>query len=171
MQEITLETLKSLVEACRQELLSLGLKTGPVASVSFNGTAKTIFGRCRKDRSGNFHIEIMTYLNRHRSYDDIQQTLMHEVIHTIKGCGNHGPRFQEVAALVNDRLGYRIATTSKLSEEAVSNIDYKYLLKCGHCGAELKRYHRKPKLNSRLYHRPCGEASKGKLQLYQYIYE
>lgn len=167
---ITLDTIRRMVETACGELAAIGLKTGPIASVRFNHRAKTFFGRCTRDRSGIFHIEIMSYLNRHRSQDEIRQTVMHEVIHTLAGCGDHGPRFQAVAEQVNQRLGYRIATTSKLTESARENIAYKYVLKCGHCGAELKRYHRKPSLSPGTYHRACGEVSKGRLELYRYVY-
>ncbi len=171
MDSIGLDDIKKMVEVCREELGALGLQTGEIASVSFNSRAKTLFGRCRRERSGVYHIEIMTYLNRHRSLDDIRQTIMHEVIHTLPGCGNHGEAFQKTARLVNETLGYRISTTSKLSKEAKEAVAFNYVLKCSHCGEELKRYHRKPRLSPHHYHLPCGEVSKGKLELYRYIYQ
>lgn len=170
MDSIKLNDIWKIVEACTEELKTLHLHAGTIASVSFNSRAKTLFGRCRRERNGTYHIEIMTYLNRHRSLDDIRQTIMHEVIHTLPGCGNHGETFQKTARRVNEQLGYRISTTSKLSKEAKEAVAYKYVLKCGQCGEELKRYHRKPRISASHYHRPCGEGSKGKLELYQYIY-
>lgn len=171
MDGIELNDIRKMVEVCRGELGDLGLKTGEIASVSFNSRAKTLFGRCRRERSGTYHIEIMTYLNRHRTLDEIRQTVMHEVIHTLPACGNHGETFQKTARLVNERLGFRISTTSKLSKEAKEAVAFAYVLKCGYCGEELKRYHRKPRISPHHYHRPCGEESKGKLELYRYIYQ
>lgn len=171
MENMKTRDIENMVKICKRDLAQLGLSPGNIVSVTFNHRAKTLFGRCKKDRSGNFHIEVMTYLNRLRSEDDICQTVMHEVIHTLPKCGNHGPHFQEVARLVNIKLGYRIATTSKLSTDEKEAIPFKYVVKCGLCGQEMKRYHRKPQLTPNHYHGACGKDSMGKLQLFRYVYE
>lgn len=169
MNPLTLADLTAMAEECRQELEALGLKPGPLKAVGFNSRAKTLFGRCTRE-PGGYRLEIMTFLNRFRTLDEIRQTVMHEVIHTLEGCNNHGADFQQVARRVNQQLGYRIATRSQLGEAAGQAVPYRYVLKCSHCGQELKRYHRKPRLTRHHFHKGCGEASKGKLQLYAITY-
>jgi len=171
LEAVTLKDLRQMAEDCRAQLLALGLKPGPVATVTINRRAKTLFGRCRKDAAGGFHIEIMAYLNSRRPLEEIRQTMMHELLHTLPGCGNHGAGFQEAARRVNGAYGFHISTTGQLSPEARETIPFNYVLKCGLCGSELKKYHRKPRLTPRHFHKPCGEASQGKLELYRYCYE
>lgn len=162
---LSVEMLERLVAACRDELEALGFTVGRVLSVSVNRRAKTLFGRCRRDAGGGYHIEIMAYLNNHRTVAEIRQTVMHELLHTLPGCGNHGAGFQAAARRVNEALGYSISSTSKLSKAVQERIPFNYVLLCGVCGAELKRYHRKPRLTVRHYHKTCGKVSLGKLRL------
>lgn len=165
MTKLILSEIQHEIKNCQSDLISLGLSPGIVADVTLNSTAKNLFGRCKKRQTGDFQIEIMTYLNAHRTAQELKQTIMHEVIHTLPGCNNHGPNFQAVARLVNTIKGYSVSTRSTLSAAIHNKLDYRYRLICTHCGEELKRYHRKPAITGRHFHSSCGELSIGKLRL------
>ena len=91
------------------------------------------------------------------------QTLAHELIHTCPGCQNHGPLFQQYAAVMNRQYGYQIQRTNTPEELGLSTplSTAKYLLQCRQCGRKFAR----ERLSAAVrhpdnYHCPCG----GRLQ-------
>jgi len=71
----------------------------------------------------------------------LKNTIMHELIHTINHCGNHGNEFQKYAKIVSSNLGYRIQTyvskeESKIVSERHKPKDYSYFVYCPNCGLE-----------------------------------
>lgn len=101
----------------------------------------------------------------------IIDTVMHETIHTVKGCMNHGKNFKAVAALVNDFYGYNIQRCTSAAEKGLQDIKkrtpIKYTIKCQSCGGEC--YYRKETQavkaikagNLRMYR--CGYCGSAKL--------
>lgn len=70
----------------------------------------------------------------------VRETLAHEVLHTCRGCRNHGERWKGYAARMNAAYGYHIARTG--TWEALGLADQKpvhYLLICQNCGLEIPR--------------------------------
>ena len=98
----------------------------------------------------------------------IKNTIIHELIHCMPYCTNHGKKFKQYAQIINQKLGYNIARTGNKKEDYIkSNIEYneqeqyKYKIKCKNCG---QIYTRK-RLNKNFikYYR-CGTC-KGKLEI------
>ena len=59
--------------------------------------------------------------------------MMHELIHSITGCMNHGPNFQYVVNLVNSKFGYDVHITSYYDSYNTylnNTKNYKYKIKC-----------------------------------------
>lgn len=98
-------------------------------------------GRCQRVSFFNGeHIKYIISLNNKMlkcSEQDIKNTLLHELIHTIDGCFNHGDRFKYYAEKVNQKYGYHIARTNSV-KGFKEQIKYKYAIKCTQCGKTQK---------------------------------
>lgn len=71
----------------------------------------------------------------------IKNTIMHELIHCIPYCNNHGIEFKKYANIINNKLGYNISRVGNKKEDLKkSNISYdeeekyKYKIECERCG-------------------------------------
>lgn len=94
-----------------------------------------------------------------------QSTIIHELIHTIPGCMNHGSKFQRICYLVNKKYPQYKLQTATGAEDFGIQLDepipkYKIICKC--CGKEYL-YQRKPKLNINMY--KCSKCGKSNLEL------
>ena len=72
--------------------------------------------------------------------DIIKNTIIHELIHCLPYCNNHGKRFKEYANLLNSKLWYSISRTGNKKEDFKdSNLqykekeEYKYKIHCKKC--------------------------------------
>lgn len=102
------------------------------------------------------------------SDDIIKNTIIHELIHCLPKCTNHGEEFKKYAKIINEKLGYNITRTGNKKEDFKrSNVEYneaeeyKYKIECKDCG---QIYYRK-RLNKNFIKKyRCGKC-KGKLEL------
>ena len=70
----------------------------------------------------------------------VREVLAHEVIHTCRGCGNHGPRWQTYAGRMNRRWGYHVSRTGTWESLGLpEQKPARYVLVCTRCGAEFIR--------------------------------
>ena len=105
-------------------------------------------GRRRVVRYGIFnkhHIEISPWVME-LDNEIIKNTIMHELIHCLPYCNNHGEEFKKYANLINQKLGYNISRLGNKKEDySKSNVEYdekeeyKYHIKCTNCGQEFFR--------------------------------
>lgn len=101
------------------------------------------------------------------SIDVLRNTLMHEIIHCMPYCNNHGKEFKKYAKYINDQLGYKIETKGNKEKDYLEsnmifkeksknnyqiicekcgyffnririNVDYEKRYRCGKCGGRLK---------------------------------
>lgn len=91
------------------------------------------------------HIEISPWLME-LDEDIIKNTIIHELIHCLPNCNNHGEMFKKYANYINDKLGYNISRVGNKKEDYIkSNVEYKekesynYHIKCTNCGQEFFR--------------------------------
>lgn len=66
----------------------------------------------------------------------IKNVIMHEILHTVPGCFNHGKLWKAMADVVNNSsYGYRVKRLAELEDldKAVIKNRYKYVLKCKRC--------------------------------------
>ena len=115
-------------------------------------------GLCRKQTLGDKTL-FSIYLNKKMlsaTRQEIENTLLHELIHTIEGCFSHGYDFSKVSRFVNTQYGYnvQVKTACRAFEK---HINYKYEVVCTKCGSK-HRYTRKTNLIKypNLYHCVCG---------------
>lgn len=135
----------------REELEAIGIEVGNIVEVIPNSRAKSRWGQCKiitnsyywEDRE--FSINISTRLLQDDVSDEaLKDTICHEVIHTCRGCFNHGKEWKALADLVNDCYSfYNIKRCSSSEEKGIKTdikkIEYKYIFKCENCGQTIKR--------------------------------
>lgn len=129
---------KDAIEKCKECNIPIDEK----ATVKINTRAKKRYGVCRK-RNSKFIIEISYFL--FESTDQkIEQTVLHEFLHTCPVCFNHGRVWNNHAYTINKKYGFNIDRTNSREDmglEAFTNDDYKYILKCSNpeCKNTIKR--------------------------------
>ena len=114
------------------------------------------------------HIEISKWV-LDLNDDIIKNTIIHELIHCLPNCNNHGKEFKMYASIVNEKLGYNISRLgNKEADFRNSNIeykiktkDYKYKIICTVCN---QLYYRKRISKDFLLKYRCGKC-KGKLKI------
>lgn len=89
----------------------------------------------------------------------LEECIIHEFIHTIPGCFNHGHKFKKIASAINLRFPkYNIQTRTAAEDFGIviSEPIKRYAITCKHCG-KVFYYSRKPKYDlSKYYCNHCG---------------
>ena len=115
------------------------------------------------------HIEISKWVML-LNEDIIKNTIVHELIHCLPNCNNHGKEFKKYAKIVNEKLGYNIARLGnkeedyRKSELEYKEKEYKYKIICTNCKYI---YYRQRLIKNFLKKYRCGKC-KGKLSLMNY---
>ena len=120
------------------------------------------------ERFNKHHIEISKWV-MDLNDDIIKNTIMHEIIHCIPYCNNHGKVFKRYANYINQKLGYHITRLgNKEADYKESNLEledetssYKYKIICKDCG---QIYYRKRLQKNLIQKYRCGKCN-GKLQI------
>lgn len=141
-----MEDIKRILKECLIECENVGIKYGKIDGISVNRKLRTTWGVCRKKIiNGNevFFIEINKELaDNKKLFNSMQNTIMHEVLHTVKGCHNHSKNWKYFAELINKKYPkYNIKRTTSREEKFLKpiEINYKYVFKCTGCGQTIKR--------------------------------
>lgn len=148
--------LAQLMERLRGLGIPLGREIDP--QVQVNTRAQRRLGCCIC-REGRFTIQVSA-----RLLDQPQQlenTLLHELLHTCYGCQNHGKRWKAYAQKAGQALGVSITRTapSKGPLPPLRQEPVKYLLRCQRCGREFPRRRMCKSLRQpQRYRCPCGGA-------------
>jgi len=192
MQQET-EKLIQLYTQCIEELTSIGIDMKSkelIGSIDVKVTkrASKRYGCCKQENPDpkyriikkggrqsiikyekfeNHHIEISNWLMQLND-DIIKNTIIHELIHCIPFCNNHGSEFKKYANYINQKLGYHITTRGNIEEDyKASQLDYneennyKYKIVCKSCGQIIYRKRLNPNLMKRYR---CGKC-RGRLEL------
>lgn len=142
-----MENINELLQGVISEARAVGV---PVSKnidreVIINKRAKKRFGCCRITKRGRdeyFQIEISEKVAG-ASEDAIKCTLAHEVIHTCRGCANHGELWSSYAGKMNSAYGYNIKRTDSAEnlglEEDEKKLAENYVLVCEKCGLRIAR--------------------------------
>ena len=133
--------LNQMLNDCKQELISLGYNEvqDKYYSVSINPRFRHKLGCCSLDKKTLFYKIQISKVFMEICPDKIKNTMMHELIHSVNGCMNHGPNFQHLAALVNRKFGYNVKTHSDVPEYSKylnETKHYRYKLMCNTCRKE-----------------------------------
>ena len=114
-----------------------------------NTRAKKRLGQCKLTNSWLrcFEIEVSSLLlNDDIPEETLANTIIHELLHTVEGCMNHGKKWKYYAEEVHDKLGIdikRLASSSEVGIEPYRPTEsIKYMFRCNGCGQEIKRRRR-----------------------------
>ncbi len=109
--------------------------------ITVNSRAKSRFGLCKKTSCG-YSIELSSILLDAPELS-CKQTIAHELLHTCRGCYDHGELFRKYAAVMNTLYGYNIKRTNSCEEMGLSprqkERTINYILQCVECGRQIKR--------------------------------
>ena len=146
--------LQDIISECRAIKLPVSNFIEP--EVLINKRARKRFGACKKTTKG-FTIEISEFM-LDADLVHIKNILAHEVLHTCRGCQNHGKKWKVMAQTMNAEYGYQITTTSSYEKMGLEKTEqqnqYKYMIQCRSCGKIIYRQ-RKSKLITHTNHYRC----------------
>ena len=166
--EISKQKAEGLLKRVISEAKASGIPVSRRISteVCSNARAKKRFAACRK-KGRDFYIEINErLLSGEIPEEKIREILAHEVIHTCRGCFDHGEKWKTYARIMKEDWGYEIKRTAKFNELGLEEPETKepvrYIIRCEKCGKEIGR-RRKSRLvtHTQDYRCLCG----GKLRL------
>lgn len=151
----TLDDVATEVQECANLLEFMGIDMSCKRyEVRFmNGRLRT-YGMCSMKGLDEYGYEVyLISINepflRTGSPINIHNTLMHEVLHSVDGCLNHGTKWKALAAKVNRTYIFSKIKRTGADEDYKEKIlepNYKYVLKCKTCGQEWKYMRRTQKL-------------------------
>lgn len=156
---------------CMTELDNIGIEYGNIIEFTVNTRAKKRWGQC-KAVPGGYSINISNVLLDERNdIKGLKETIHHELLHSCKGCMNHGNNWKRLAQKVNRTYGYNIKRTNSAADKGVleetrppvkqREINHKVVcLDCGHIYTRTKA----SKLITHTSHYRCG-CCHGKLKL------
>lgn len=181
------EKLEKLYKECLEELKSINIinfdEIGEI-DISFAKRKTKRYGCCKQEdpdkstayrekriihyrKYNKHHIEISKWL-MDLNDDIIKNTIIHEIIHCLPDCNNHGKEFKKYSKLINEKLGYNITRLGNKKEDyEKSNLKFdenpkiKYVIVCENCG--LIYYRQRMTKNFTKKYR-CGKC-KGKLRI------
>ena len=158
--------LLGIASDCMAELDEIGIEYGDKISWEVNTRAKRRWGLCTHYPDGTYKISISSRLLQ----DDVEvygavNTIIHELLHTVKGCNNHGKEWQRMADKVNRAYGYNIKRCSSAEEKGVPDIEVmpnavKHKFVCEGCGQVITRT-KESKFTKNYQNYHCGRC-KGK---------
>lgn len=134
-----IEYLKKELEVCKQMAAESNIKIGKIIDIKINTRAKKRWGLCSHSLNG-FTIEISSSLLQDNvSREALMNTLMHEVLHTVDGCMNHGKQWKYYAGIINLKYGLNIKASTTAAEKKIEDNDsYNYIIACPKCGYQWK---------------------------------
>ena len=131
--------LVRVMEEARGEGIPISKQIDPTVRV--NRRARTRFGCCVQ-KNGRYYIEIAGQMLE-ADERAVCQVLAHEVLHTCRGCANHGQRWKSYAERMNRRYGYEITRTDSFEKLGLEDTrPVNYLVICQSCGRRMPRMKR-----------------------------
>ena len=119
-----MKNLISLANKCMAQLDEIGIEYAQSIRWEVNTRAKKRWGLCEKHPNGVYTISISYRLLADDVADDgAINTIIHELLHTCKGCMNHGENWKREANKVNRAYGYNIKRCSSAEEKGVEQIE------------------------------------------------
>lgn len=118
----------------KQKLADNGIRSGKIECIRVNQRLGRRLGQCIRKTGGVYIIEIAGLLENSTDML-VRQVVMHELLHTCRGCLNHGEKWKLYADIVNRKYGYNIARVYKDDcSEKLPERKYKYVITCSQCG-------------------------------------
>jgi len=140
---LTQERLNQILKEIRGEAqeLEIPVPAAIAEEVRINDRPKKRFGCCRRQEN-HYQIEVSRFLLS-CGEKNIRNVIAHELLHTCRGCYDHGAKWKEYAERMNRKYGYQIKRTSSFAEMGIAENEkapeVRYIIKCQQCGREYPR--------------------------------
>lgn len=131
--------MRNVNSAFRRAMLIVrdcGIETGIITGVTVNARLTRCWGRCWHKPDGTNRIEISARLMDDGLEDvALMQTMIHEILHTVKGCDNHGKNWKAAAGKVMEKYPeYNITRCTSSEEKGIDVVaTSKYVVQCTDC--------------------------------------
>lgn len=131
-----------LVVECKQMLEDIKIIIPQNITFNTNSRYTRRLGNCRRFiATNNFEISIATHvvIGDDVDYTTTKNTLLHEMLHTLDGCFNHGKTWKYYASLVKKNYGFDISRTGEITKKHQDVLNMGKViktLKCESCGKE-----------------------------------
>ena len=132
-----MKDLNKLYKESLEEVCNAGIEPGNIVCVRVNNRAKHVWGYCKK-KNGQYTIEISARILQDNIADiAIKQTIIHEILHTIKNGMEHKGAWEEAAKIINAK--YPIYHVSRCTSADTFGIidcpeNHRYNVICQDCG-------------------------------------
>ena len=156
-----IDYLKKIERECETMAIEANIKIGIISNIKINSRAKKRWGLCTKLANGTFSIEISDQLLQDNvEKSALADTVMHEILHTVDGCMNHGKKWKECAETINKIYGMNIKRCTSAEEKRIDDVldNYNYIIACPKCGYQWKymRLTKCVKYPNRFHHSGCS---------------
>lgn len=134
--------LKEIFDETKAEVIEVFPSVEYIAySVNFNARFKSVLGRCTKLGPNYYRIEINPKYASMVKLEELKNTIVHELLHSLPNCMNHKEPWKNAAILMK-RKGYDIQRQGSQTEYSQYRRDtavYKYEVYCSVCGNKWRR--------------------------------
>ncbi len=141
-----------IANKCMDILDSLLIDYHEPKSITVNNRLTRAIGQCKKRFTGNrdywgkpiytYWIELNPAIVEDTTPDiELENTLLHELLHTVDDCWDHTGKWKRLAETVNKEYGYSIRRTNTYENVAAryeAHNQFKYICACPKCGYEWK---------------------------------
>lgn len=107
---MTFVELNTLMKKTIAELNAVGYHVGNIDRLRVSGRLRRAWANCARNvRDNSYTITFGRHTIEKGCPEGIRGTMFHELIHTCKGCFNHGAPFKRAASIVNAKYGVRVS--------------------------------------------------------------
>ena len=136
MKKLSYQELDQLFTDCKRKLLLINIPVAKDITLRINTRAKKRMGLCERNPLTNAYIVEASYFALVNK-EQVENTLIHELLHTCEGCMNHGNLWKQYADKVKMYFNINIERTFSMSELEECGIiipKAKYTVYCSECG-------------------------------------
>ncbi len=134
------EYLERVGRECEKKLRGIGIPVGEIDRWEVDRKRRSRWGNARKfGFERGFVISINQRLLEGHTQAGLEETVMHELLHTCPGCMNHKAKWKHYAALVNAAFHLNITTFSPPEKKGLPEDPAKYVVRCTECGMDFPR--------------------------------
>lgn len=133
--------LLKVVEECKAELDKLNIEYASNITFKVNKRFKRCFGNCKRISKDKYVIEVSDVLLQPcMPTKELKNTIIHELLHTVKGGMCHTGTWKQCANRVNNAYDYDIQRCGSFEKLGIENTkEYKYKFVCDGCGQVIYR--------------------------------
>lgn len=159
--------LQELTERAYRILRNLNIEVKDNVKVEWSKTVQTKTLGTYYNRSNSITISRLFHV---LPDNEVMATLLHELLHSVDGCQNHGTKWKALAHTVNRAYGCNIKRTSDLmrryGDKLYDEGFFTHKIYCSACNST-QYYTREPKVKDNLGSCYCGTCRKHDTLVYE----